>query len=69
MAAPTAAPVMAASLIGAYTTATGALFGTVVARQFADGPLALLTGFALLAFCALLTVFLTEGQNGLFRGE
>ena len=60
---------MAASLIGAYTTATGALFGTVVARQFADGPLALLTGFALLAFCALLTVFLTEGQNGLFRGE
>jgi len=60
---------MAASLIGAYTTAIGALLGTIIARQFNDSPLALLTGFALLAFCALLTVFITEGQRGLYRGE
>ena len=55
--------------MGAYTTATVALLGTIIARQFNDSPLALLLGFALLAFCALLTVFITEGQRGLFRGE
>lgn len=60
---------MAASLIGSYTTAVGALLGTIIARQYNGSAMPLLAGFAILAFCALLTVFLTEGRTGLFRGE
>jgi DHA1 family bicyclomycin/chloramphenicol resistance-like MFS transporter len=60
---------MAASLTGSYSTAAGALFGTLIARQFDGTALPLFTGFAVLGFCALLTVFLVEGRAGLFRGE
>lgn len=60
---------MAASLIGSYTTAVGALLGTLIARSYNGSALPLLVGFAMLAFCALLTVILTEGRAGLFRGE
>ncbi len=60
---------MAASLIGSYTTAVGALFGTVIARQYNGSALPLVAGFALLSICALLTVYMTEGRAGLFRGE
>jgi DHA1 family bicyclomycin/chloramphenicol resistance-like MFS transporter len=60
---------MAASLTGSYSTAAGALFGTLIARQFDGTVLPLFTGFAVLGFCALLTVFLVEGRAGLFRGE
>jgi len=60
---------MAASLTGSYSTAAGALFGTLIARQFNGTILPLFTGFAVLGFCALLSVFLAEGRAGLFRGE
>jgi MFS transporter, DHA1 family, multidrug resistance protein len=60
---------MAASLTGSYSTAAGALFGTLIARQFDGTILPLFTGFALLGFCALLSVYLVEGRAGLFRGE
>ena len=60
---------MAASLTGSYSTATGALFGTLIASQFNGTILPLLTGFAVLGFCALLSVFVVEGRVGLFRGE
>ena len=60
---------MAASLTGSYSTAAGALFGTLIARQFDGTVLPLFTGFAVLGFCALLSVFLVEGRAGLFRGE
>lgn len=60
---------MAASLTGSYSTATGALLGTVIAAQFNGTVLPLFTGFALLGLCALLSVFAVEGRTGLFRGE
>ncbi len=60
---------MASSLTGSYSTAMGALFGTVIARQFDGTILPLYLGFAVLAFCALLTVIVVEGRDGLFRGE
>jgi MFS transporter, DHA1 family, multidrug resistance protein len=60
---------MAASLTGSYSTATGALLGTVIAGQFNGTILPLFSGFAVLGFCALLSVFAVEGRAGLFRGE
>jgi len=60
---------MAASLTGSYCTATGALFGTLIAGQLNGTVLPLFAGFAVLGFCALLSVFLVEGRAGLFRGE
>jgi DHA1 family bicyclomycin/chloramphenicol resistance-like MFS transporter len=60
---------MAASFTGSYSTATGALFGTLIAGQFNGTILPLFTGFAVLGFCALLSVFAVEGRSGLFRGE
>jgi len=60
---------MAASLTGGYSTATGALLGTLIARQFNGTILPLFTGFAVLGFFALLSVFVVEGRAGLFRGE
>lgn len=60
---------MAASFTGSYSTATGALFGTLIAGQFNGTILPLFTGFAVLGFCALLSIFAVEGGAGLFRGE
>jgi MFS transporter, DHA1 family, multidrug resistance protein len=60
---------MAASLTGSYSTATGALLGTLIAAKFNGTILPLFTGFALLGLCALLSVFAVEGRSGLFRGE
>jgi MFS transporter, DHA1 family, multidrug resistance protein len=60
---------MAASLTGSYSTATGALFGTLIAGHFNGTILPLFTGFAVLGFGAMLTVFVVEGRAGLFRGE
>lgn len=60
---------MAASVLGSYTTAAGAIIGSLIARQFDGTPLPLAAGFALLALCAFLTVIAVEGRNGLFRGE
>jgi DHA1 family bicyclomycin/chloramphenicol resistance-like MFS transporter len=60
---------MAASLTGSYCTAAGALFGTLIAARFDGTILPLFTGFAVLGFCALLSVFVVEGRAGLFRGE
>ena len=60
---------MAASLTGSYSTAAGALFGTLIARQFNGTILPLFIGFAVLGFCALVSVFVVEGRAGLFRGE
>jgi DHA1 family bicyclomycin/chloramphenicol resistance-like MFS transporter len=60
---------MAASLTGSYSTAMGALLGTLIAGQFNGAILPLFSGFAVLGFCALLSVFAVEGRAGLFRGE
>jgi DHA1 family bicyclomycin/chloramphenicol resistance-like MFS transporter len=60
---------MAASLTGSYSTAMGALLGTLIAGQFNGTILPLFTGFAMLGSCALLSVFVVEGRSGLFRGE
>lgn len=60
---------MASSLIGFYTTAAGATLGWLVARQF-DGtvrPLAI--GFLVLGLLTFLSIVVTEGRNGLFKGE
>lgn len=59
----------AASLIGSYTTGVGAILGTMIARQYNGSILPVFAGFAALAFCALLTIIVLEGRNGLFRGE
>jgi DHA1 family bicyclomycin/chloramphenicol resistance-like MFS transporter len=64
-----AAAGMAASLTGSYSTAAGALFGTLIARSFDGTVLPLFAGFAALSGAALLTVFFIEGRNGMFRGE
>ncbi|MFM9938050.1 MAG: multidrug effflux MFS transporter [Hyphomicrobiaceae bacterium] len=60
---------VAASIIGFYSTATGAILGSLIGRQFAGTVLPLFAGFAALAFCALLTVIITEGRGAMFRGE
>ena len=60
---------MAASLTGSYATATGALLGTLIAGRFDGTILPLFTGFAVLGACALLSVLVVEGRDGLFRGE
>lgn len=60
---------MAASLTGSYSTVVGALLGTLIARQFDGTILPLFTGFAILGFCALLSVLVVEGRAGLFRGR
>jgi DHA1 family bicyclomycin/chloramphenicol resistance-like MFS transporter len=60
---------MAASLTGSYMTTTGALIGTLVASRFNGTAIPLFVGFAILGFCALLSVYAVEGRNGLFRGE
>jgi DHA1 family bicyclomycin/chloramphenicol resistance-like MFS transporter len=60
---------MAASLTGSYSTAIGALFGTLIAHQFNGTIIPLFTGFAVLGACALLAVLAVEGRAGLFRGE
>jgi len=60
---------MAASVTGSYLTAAGATFGTLIARRIDDTILPLFTGFAVLTFCALLTILVVEGRRGMFRGE
>ena len=60
---------MAASLTGSYSTAAGALFGTLIAGRFDGTILPLFTGFAVLGLCALLTVLAVESRTGLFKGE
>jgi DHA1 family bicyclomycin/chloramphenicol resistance-like MFS transporter len=60
---------LAASLTGSYSTAAGALFGTLIAAKFDGTILPLFMGFALLGLCALLTVLAVEGRSGLCRGE
>ena len=60
---------MAASFTGSYSTAAGALLGTLIAGRFDGTILPLFIGFAVLGFCALLSVFVVEGRAGMFRGE
>lgn len=60
---------MAASVTGSWTTACGALLGTLIARQIEHSILPLFAGFAALAVAALVTVLLIEGRGGLFHGE
>ncbi len=64
-----AAAGMAASLTGSYSMASGVLFGTLIARAFDGTVLPLFTGFAALSLCTLITVLITEGRAGLFKGE
>jgi DHA1 family bicyclomycin/chloramphenicol resistance-like MFS transporter len=54
---------MAASSTGSYSTAAGAVFGTLIARQFNGTILPLFARFAALGFCALLSVLLVEGRR------
>lgn len=60
---------MAASITGSWTTACGAVLGTLIARQIEHSILPLFAGFAALAVCALLTVLVIEGRRGMFHGE
>lgn len=60
---------MASSIIGFYTTASGALFGWFVGNAFDGTVLPLAIGFAVLSVSALITVRIAEGSNGLFRGD
>jgi DHA1 family bicyclomycin/chloramphenicol resistance-like MFS transporter len=60
---------MAASLTGSYSTASAALFGTLIAGFFNGTIAPLFTGFAVLGLCALLCVLAVEGGRGLLRGE
>jgi len=60
---------MASSLLGAFVTAAGAVFGTIIGRSFDGTPLPLAVGFAMLGICAFLVVLRVEGPRGLFRGE
>ncbi len=59
----------ASSFIGFYTTAAGALFGWFVGHAFNGTMLPLAAGFAVLSVAALITIRITEGANGLFRGD
>ena len=59
----------ASSFIGSYTTASGALFGWFVGHAFNGTMLPLAIGFAVLSVSALITICMTEGSNGLFRGD
>jgi DHA1 family bicyclomycin/chloramphenicol resistance-like MFS transporter len=60
---------MAASLIGFYTTAVGAVFGWGIGRLFDGTVRPLAFGFAVLALCAFACVLAVEGRRGLFRGD
>ena len=59
----------AASLLGFFTTTTGAIIGGLIARQFDGTVTPLAVGFATLSACALLVIFLVEGRGGMFRGD
>ena len=60
---------MAASLLGAFVTGAGVVFGGFIGRSFNGTVLPLAVGFALLSICAFLVVIRVEGPSGLFRGE
>ncbi len=60
---------MASSLLGAFVTGAGVVFGTIIGRSFDGTPLPLAIGFALLGICAFLIVLWVEGPRGLFKGE
>jgi DHA1 family bicyclomycin/chloramphenicol resistance-like MFS transporter len=60
---------MASSLLGAFVTGAGAVFGTIIGQSFDGTPLPLAVGFASLGICAFLVVLRVEGARGLFRGE
>lgn len=60
---------MASSVFGFYTTAAGAVFGSLIARQFDGTIFPLAIGLAALGVGALICVLWVEGRNGLFRGE
>jgi DHA1 family bicyclomycin/chloramphenicol resistance-like MFS transporter len=60
---------MASSLLGFYATAAGAVFGSLIARQFNGSVLHLAVGFVVLGVAALICALCVEGRRGLFRGE
>lgn len=60
---------MASSLTGFYTTAAGATFGWLVARQFDGTVRPLSQGFLALGCLTLAAILVTEGRKGMFRGE
>ena len=59
----------ASALLGAFTTAAGALLGGLIARQFDGSIFPLALGFALLSLCAFMLIAAHEGRDRLFRGE
>jgi DHA1 family bicyclomycin/chloramphenicol resistance-like MFS transporter len=59
----------AASVIGFFTSAMAALFGTAIGRLFDGGVLPLAAGFTMLGLGALLSVLAVEGWSGMFGGE
>lgn len=60
---------MASSLIGFYTTASGALFGWFIGHAFNGTMQPLAIGFAMLSLAAFATVAVAEGRDRLFRGD
>lgn len=60
---------MAASFIGFFTSAVGAVLGWGVGRLFDGSVRPLSAGFAVLGILALASVLAVEGRRGLFRGE
>ena len=57
---------MASSVVGALSTAIGALAGGLVARAFDGSVLPIAAGFAICSIIAGLIVFRVEGTSGLF---
>ncbi|MGE0699889.1 MAG: multidrug effflux MFS transporter [Hyphomicrobiaceae bacterium] len=60
---------MASSLLGAFVTGAGVVFGGFIGRSFDGTPTPLAVGFAALGICAFLVVLSVEGRRGLFKGE
>jgi DHA1 family bicyclomycin/chloramphenicol resistance-like MFS transporter len=59
----------AASLIGFFSTMTGAALGWFVGRMFDGTVRPISIGFLLLGIAAFVCVLAVEGRNGLLRGE
>jgi DHA1 family bicyclomycin/chloramphenicol resistance-like MFS transporter len=59
----------AASLIGFFSTMTGAALGWFVGRMFDGTVRPISIGFLLLGIAAFVCVFTVEGRNGLLKGE
>ncbi len=60
---------MAASLNGFYMTTVGACIGGLIASRFDGTVRPMSIGLLAIGCLMLLTILLTEGRKGMFRGE